>query len=249
VSVHDGDGDLEQVVGAGMRTAPSAPHPVHLLPMPDEAARMLARTLVERGETVTAVNGALPAVRRVAEELARLTGGRAEVHEHMRLHVLEELVEPRPVPGRARRATTADLELAFAWFRAFHADAAAQAGRGEVSPEQFTADDVAVRIEPGRVWLWQDDAGEVVSLVAHNPPVSGVARIGPVFTPAAQRGRGWASALTAHVSRLLADEGARVCLFTDQANPVSNHVYAALGYVPVVDTADLQVVPRLDLDE
>ena len=36
-------------------------------------------------------------------------------------------------------------------------------------------------------------------------------------------------------------EGVRCCLFTDQANPVSNRVYEALGYERVVDMANLLV--------
>ena len=41
------------------------------------------------------------------------------------------------------------------------------------------------------------------------------------------------------MSRLLRDSGTRVCLFTDQANPTSNKIYAAIGYEPVVDMANL----------
>jgi predicted GNAT family acetyltransferase len=37
-------------------------------------------------------------------------------------------------------------------------------------------------------------------------------------------------------------EGAVPVLFTDQANPTSNKIYAALGYRPVVDMANLVVV-------
>ena len=77
--------------------------------------------------------------------------------------------------------------------------------------------------------------GEVVHLTAHNPPSFGVARIGPVFTPKEHRGQGYASAGVAGVSRLLREQGADVCLYTDQANPTSNKIYAAIGYVPVVD--------------
>ena len=65
--------------------------------------------------------------------------------------------------------------------------------------------------------------------------------MGPVYTPAAHRGHGYASVLTAHVSRLLRDSGTRVCLFTDQANPTSNKIYAAIGYEPVVDMANLVI--------
>src|SRR3954451_18041559 len=42
--------DKGAVVGVVMRTAPFAPHPLFVLPMPDEAALLLARSLHERGE-------------------------------------------------------------------------------------------------------------------------------------------------------------------------------------------------------
>ncbi len=74
-----------------------------------------------------------------------------------------------------------------------------------------------------------------------NAPSFGVARVGPVYTPGAHRGHGYASVLTAHVSRLLRDSGTRVCLFTDQANPTSNKIYAAIGYERVVDMANLVI--------
>ncbi|HCB07502.1 MAG TPA: GNAT family N-acetyltransferase [Nocardioides bacterium] len=231
-------------VGVAMRTAPFPPYPLYVLPMPDAAARDLAAALVERGEEVSGLNGALPATEVLATELARRTGRRARVHEHMRLHVLERLVEPDEVPdGRARVALPADSELVLAWFRAFHADAAAQAGRLEPEGEGEQFDDAVIssRIAEGRVFVWEDGLGTPVSLVGFNAPSFGVARVGPVYTPGAHRGHGFASALTAHVSRLLRDAGSQVCLFTDQANPTSNKIYAALGYVPVVDMANLRI--------
>ena len=80
-------------------------------------------------------------------------------------------------------------------------------------------------------------------LTGANPPSFGVARIGPVYTPPAQRRKGYAGAAVAAVSALLRDAGARVCLFTDQANPTSNGVYVALGYRPVVDMVNLRIAP------
>lgn len=63
-----------------------------------------------------------------------------------------------------------------------------------------------------------------------------------MYTPPSQRGRGWASSAVAEVSRRLQAQGARVCLFTDQANPTSNKIYEALGYHPVVDMVNLVIV-------
>jgi predicted GNAT family acetyltransferase len=91
------------------------------------------------------------------------------------------------------------------------------------------------------VWLWLDGGGEPVQMTGVSPVSFGVARIGPVYTPPAQRGRGWASNAVAAVSRRILAEGARACLFTDQHNPTSNRIYAALGYRPVVDMANLVI--------
>ncbi|MET8907959.1 GNAT family N-acetyltransferase [Micromonospora sp. NPDC004551] len=232
------------VVGAGMRTAPFAPRPPFLLPMPDEAAVSLARIWHERGEEVRAVNGALPAVRRCAAEVTRLGGGRVEVAQHTRLHELDDLAEPARAPGALVTATGDDVDLVAEWFGAFMADADEQAGRPRGVSAHETPDraELLRRIRDGRVWFWTDETGRRVHLTAANPPSFGVARIGPVYTPPEQRGRGWASNAVAEVSRRLRAEGARVCLFTDQANPTSNRIYANLGYRPVVDMANLVIV-------
>ena len=247
VAPRDGDWWLvvtdgsDNVVGVAMRTAPFSPYPPFLLTMPDEAARQIARTLHERGEEVRAANGALPAVDLFAAETVALAGGRVEVAAHTRLHELGELVMPAPVAGRLVTATEADLPLAVAWFEAFMGDADEQAGRprGSSAHEAPDGDEILRRVRAGTLWFWVDDAGERVHLTGTNPPAFGVARVGPVYTPPEQRGRGWASAAVAQVSGLLQQQGARACLYTDQANPTSNKIYAALGYRPVVDMANL----------
>jgi GNAT superfamily N-acetyltransferase len=240
VSVLDAD---KRVVGVAMRTAPFTPHPLYVLPMPDEAAVLLAGALLDRGEDVPAANGALPAARVVADEVARRTGRTAAVTEHMRLFELGELVEPPAPPGRLRTATADDAELCLAWYQAFEAAASEQAGRPHRvgAGEHFDADFVDDRIAAGRIHLWETPGGDVVHLTGANAPAFGVARVGPVYTPAEHRGLGYASAAVAEVSRQILDSGVRACLFTDQANPTSNRIYQALGYQPVVDMANHEI--------
>lgn len=228
------------VVGVAMRTAPFAPYPAYVLPMPDEAAVLLARTLHERGEVLGGVNGALGPARAVAEETARLTGGSTAVQEHTRLWELGELV-PHGASGRLRAATAADLPLATAWWNTFGELAAEMAGRTSAhATETITADEMARRVGAGLVWLWED-GGEVVHLTAHNAPAYGVVRVGPVITPREHRRRGYGSAAVAAVSARIVAAGHRACLFTDQDNPTSNKIYAAIGYRPVVDMANLVI--------
>ncbi|MBA3780482.1 MAG: GNAT family N-acetyltransferase [Nocardioides sp.] len=232
-----------EVVGAGMRTAPFEPHPPFLLAMPDDAAVELARVLHERGETLAGVNGALPGTRLCAEETARLTGGSADVVIHTRLFELDELVPPRPAVGSLRLATAVDAELALQWFEEFMIAADEQAGRepGSGHDQVETIEGMLRRIELGRIWFWEDEAGERVHMTGANPPSYGAARVGPVFTPVEHRGRGYASAAVAEISQLILDDGNTPCLFTDQANPTSNGIYQALGYRPVVDMTNILI--------
>ena len=232
-----------EVAGLAMRTARTPPHPMFVLPMPDDAALALARTVHARGESVGGLNGSLPAAEVCAGELARLQGDTVEVAQHTRLFELGDLVAPTGVPGSLRSATLDDFDLAQEWVDRFMYDADVQAGRDPDAHgrEEILPEDLRKKIELGTYWFWLDDAGERVHLTGANPPSYGVARIGPVYTPPEQRRKGYAGAAVAQVSQLFLDQGARVCLYTDQANPTSNGVYVALGYRPVVDQVNLRI--------
>lgn len=233
----------DEVVSATMRTAPAFPHPLFVLPMGHDAARGLARRLHRRGEQVGGVNGTLPAAQVLAQESARLQGQRPHLSMHTRLFRLDDLIWPRPVPGRLRPAGAGDLDLALSWSAAFGREADEQAGRrpGDASRINADVDAVRRRIEASELWFWEDDGGVVVHMTGAHPPSFGAARIAPVYTPPEHRGRGWASATVAHVTEKIQRAGAVPCLFTDQANPVSNSIYQALGYRPVVDMANFVV--------
>lgn len=235
--------DRGEIVGTAMRTAPFGEYPAYLLPMPDEAAVLLARTLLDRDEPVLGANGALPTVQIFCEEMARATGGQAQVGQHTRLFELGELKEPASVPGRLRPATVEEQDLVTSWYDAFMADADEQAGRepGSSPHEAPGPEDMRRRIEGGRIFLWEAADGTPVHVTAATLASYGVSRIGPVFTPREHRGHGYASQAVYQVSRLLRDLGERPCLFTDQANPTSNRIYESLGYEPLVDMANLRV--------
>lgn len=232
----------EQVVGAAMRTASFKPYPLYVCPMPESAAVELARALHARGEYAGGANGALPAARTVAEETVRLAGGQVSVAMACRLHELGTLVMPTGVPGSARPATYDDLELCRKWLVDFgHAAREQSSNKAYAHEHAAPADDEVRRKIDEFLLLWEVD-GEVVSLIGATLPAHGVVRIAPVYTPKEQRGHGYGTAVTAEASRLLGPDGIRLCLFTDVDNPVSNHVYAKIGYRPVVDMANHTIV-------
>lgn len=233
----------EEVVGIAMRTAPFGDFPAFLLPMPDDAVHLLTTTLLERDEPVLAANGALPAVQLFCDDMAAATGKRTTVGQHTRLFELGELSEPRAAAGRLRPARSDEQSLVATWYEAFMKDADEQAGRepGTSPHEAPTEEDLARRIATGRVFVWADDDDRPVNVTAATLPAYGVSRIGPVYTPPEERGRGYASSAVYAVSELLRQSGEQPCLFTDQANPTSNRIYEAIGYRPLVDMANLRV--------
>jgi predicted GNAT family acetyltransferase len=87
-------------------------------------------------------------------------------------------------------------------------------------------------IASGRLHLWEAD-GQLTTSTFASSPEAGVVRIGFVFTPPEQRGRGYASALVAAVSSATLRDGARCILYTQLANPTSNAIYQRLGYRPI----------------
>ena len=232
------------IAGLAMRTAPFPPYPPYLLAMPDDAAVALADAVLDRGAPVDGANGLRPAADVFSARVAGRTGRTTEVVMHTRLFELGTLVEPGPVAGRLRPVRRDEAALALDWVHRFFMDADEQGGRAPGSahdPDRFTMDDLVRRLDDGVLWFWVDDEDRPVHLTGAHPPAYGVTRIGPVYTPKEERGRGWAAAAVAAVSRAYRDRGVRVTLFTDQANPTSNRLYQALGYREVVDTVDVRL--------
>jgi predicted GNAT family acetyltransferase len=66
-----------------------------------------------------------------------------------------------------------------------------------------------------------------------------VARIGPVYTPPHERGRGYGTAITHALAEALSRECAIVMLYTDAANAISNGIYEQLGFTVVADWVEV----------
>ena len=90
----------------------------------------------------------------------------------------------------------------------------------------------------GRNYLWTDDHAPV-AMAAHSAPAAGVARVGPVYTPAPMRRHGFGAAVTAATTEAALSAGAaHVVLYTDLSNPTSNGIYQAIGYRPDHDAEE-----------
>lgn len=215
-----------RVVGAAIRTPPYN----LVLSEIDDPGVIDLLVADRRHDDLPGVLGPVEHARAFAEGWAAAAGRSWRHHLSQRIFRLEAVIPPRPVPGRLRIVTPGDRSLIAAWLRAF-----ADEALGEDDPDAAEAQTNRWLEGRGRtLCLWED--GEVVSLCGVGGATPHGIRIGPVYTPPPARGRGYASALVAKASQLQIEAGRRFCfLFTDLANPTSNHIYQTIGYERVRD--------------
>ncbi|KQX65692.1 GNAT family N-acetyltransferase [Angustibacter sp. Root456] len=223
-----------EVVGALMQTPP---HGAYLTADDDAVVRALARAAWVARPDLRSVGGPDPSGQVFADEWVRRGGPSAEVVMRQRLLQVDELVEPPAPPGRHRLAGPADVPLLRGWGEAF---------TDEATPGGARIDHVTARVAAGLLHVWEVD-GRPVSMAAVTLPEAGVARVQLVYTPPQERGRGYAAACVAAVTREQLAEPGRTCmLYTDAANPTSNAVYERLGYRVIGTATDLAFAATID---
>ncbi|MFI9255635.1 GNAT family N-acetyltransferase [Streptomyces sp. NPDC053069] len=205
------------------------PFHVHVTALTPQQADTLAARYTELDRPLPGVSGPQETAEAFAAAWQRHTGTAVAVDKRQRLYRLDELTAPEPRPqGRARIAGPADRELLVRWFKEF------QEITGGVGQDAGNWADG--RISYGGVTLWEAADGTPLAMAGATPETAGQVRIAPVYTPADLRGRGYAGAVTAEVSRAAREAGvAEILLFTDLDNPTSNGLYQRIGYRPVAD--------------
>lgn len=219
-----------EVVAAVLRTPPH--NLVLALCDSYEALELVSKDLYAAYKTLPGVTGPTEAALRFSEIWHSLTGQTYAKNVAERIYQLTK-VNPVPiVPGAMRCVAEADRTLLRHWLMEFQRDAF---GEVDVSAVERSITNVLTSPPELRgMYVWQD--GEPVSLAGYSGPTPNGIRVGPVYTPPQYRGRGYATACVATLSQKLLDEGRQFCfLFTDLANPTSNHIYQVIGYEPVCD--------------
>lgn len=192
------------------------------------AAIAFADDLAHDWPALQGVVGATDPSEAFARRWRELTGRGHALRVRLRQHVLHDVAAIPEASGAARVAISDDLPWLVERQNAF----IVEVGIPE-SPERIGRT-MAGRVERGDFWIWHDAIP--VAFVGFNDAAPEFARIAPVYTLPDRRGRGYATALVAALSRELLRRGKkRLFLTTDLANPTSNAIYARIGFRPEND--------------
>jgi len=220
--------DGGEPVAAAMRTPP---YPLFVTPAPDPPRAMaaLAEAVARVSPALPGVNGPVAVSQAFADQWQRTTGRHPGRTLGERLYEITAPPGLVDVPGQARLATTADLAHAVAWATEFNREALPHQAGIDAEPA------VRRRLARGRLLFWEVE-GRPVSMAGTSRVITGVSRVGAVYTPKENRRNGFGAAATVAATRQGFDDGAERCiLYADLANPTSNGIYRALGYRPVGD--------------
>jgi predicted GNAT family acetyltransferase len=146
-----------------------------------------------------------------------------------RIYQLRQVTNETRAAGRLREPNQSDDALLREWRAAFSIDAEG------MDPGQAREAAALPLPKSRRLLLWEVEH-TAVSMAGFSGPTPNGIRVAWVYTPPENRGKGFAGAGVAALSQKLLDEGRKFCfLYTDLANPISNHVYQRIGYEPVTD--------------
>jgi predicted GNAT family acetyltransferase len=207
------------------------PHRLLVSAGPDDALHALGCDARRAFGALPGVVGPTAAAAAFATAWSALTGTGAAVSMRFRVHAIEHVANDlAPAPGSLRVATEADGPLALAWFDAFAKEALPhQPNEADERVDRF--------LQSGLLFFWCDP--EPVAILGITGRTTHGARVGPVYTPPAFRGRGYGTAAVAALTRGVLVERSYCCLYTDLANPTSNRIYRRIGYRPVCDVDEV----------
>jgi len=228
--------DAGTVVGAALQTPP---HNLILgQPSAEGANDLLADAIESAGIQLPGVVGGLPEAEAFAVAWCARTGNTARRVMGQGIYSLTEVLPVPAVAGTPRTARPDDLNLVAGWIQAFQDEVVPDALRSDPEERRRRLGSILGSDEEG-ICLWEAE-DQVVSLSGFGGPTPNGIRIGPVYTPPALRGRGYATTLVADLSRRQLASGRRFCfLHTDLANPTSNAIYRRIGYRRVCDSVVL----------
>jgi uncharacterized protein len=195
-----------------------------------EPVATLARDAFDAIPQLEGVTGPSRSAGDFAQTWSRLGGIEPKLAMRLRIHEARTVVEALPSPpGHFRPAVPADLALLTEWASEFVSEARIT----EPVDASRVVEDAVTR---GRLHVWEDAAPVSMAAWAGKTP-NGV-RINCVYTPAAQRGKGYGTACVRALTAQQLERGNAFCWLYTDSSVAPPTIFKRIGYCPVSDVSE-----------
>ena len=161
-------------------------------------------------------------------EFSKFYGKRQTAEKSLIVHKLISVNDLPPTAGKLESATADDIDLVTEWTINFERDAQTFPSKSKEQAQKSTQ----AQIASGSLFKWTNKR-EIVSIAAIVRKTKNLGIVGLVYTPDEARNKGYATSRVQKLSEHILQNGFKYCgLFTDKANPASNHIYRKIGYSP-----------------
>jgi uncharacterized protein len=195
-----------------------------------EEIHHLSTSLDEKLDDIPGFIGEKDLTSRLAKEITNLRNKIPFIQMNQRLYKIDKIEKKAFDTGRLIRMKLENLSLVKEWVYQFCIDI----------DEKMSNEDAEIKaknlIEQGKVYGWEVE-GEIVSMANASRPTKTNITVNFVYTPFAERKKGYASNCVSALTQLLLNSGFNTTsLYTDLDNPTSNKIYMEIGYKPIMDS-------------
>lgn len=203
----------------------------------DEILKFTAEEVYKYDKELLGVNFQNDVAERFANFYCELANMKYTTHTGLRILLLEQIEKGNLLEDVVyRKATLDDKEILIKYIQNFMKDALNEDCEFEKAEEKFYK-----YLNKGFYVLEKD--GKIVCQASASRTMKYGKCISAVYTPDDERGKGYAYNLIYNASKELLESGDKYCvLYTDDLNPISNHVYEKIGYKRKSDWKDIDFV-------
>lgn len=204
----------------------------------DDSIRVLVDYLIENKIDISGINSNKKVCEKFIDYYEEKT--KCKFHERLAMDVMElrKLNQVTLPKGYFREATEKDLDLIIDWYIKFGKEALNE----DIAVENFI-EKLVIRIKSGSIYIFEDENHVPVSMAAFTRQLNKGISVSLVYSDSSKRGMGYGVAIVYNLSKLYLERGNEFCsLFVDKRNPVSNGVYAKIGYKIIEDNFDYRIV-------
>lgn len=145
----------------------------------------------------------------------------------------DKLKEPKANDGRLSKAKAEEREIIADYicrFNDFMDESVKEHKPTEEEMKKYFLEKADEEIANDKFFVLRNNEDKIVSMAHYKVSTDGTAKVGLVYTPDEERGKGYAAKIVHDITAILLENGYIPVLYTDQNYPNSNKAYFNAGY-------------------